>query len=698
MPLSLDDLLAQPANQGSFVGTSGTATLPTATGAASTVLIVCNNKSANGTVATPANFTRDSPAPTGTNVLQVFRRSNVPGGTTSWTLGGLTTAGMVNWVVYEVAPDKLDDAFPVDAVVSALTVSTSGFAASTGTAPESTTYDGLVVAAWGGYNSSIQQPTFSGHTNGLVEQNEVAQTSGSESLTLSVAMRTTQQLISYTSTATSATGLQVGNPAAGLILVYTAKNAHRSAQLELTHGFEAITTDGLANGPAGFAYVASTTGDVTVTATNHRPGGERCLRVAATAGIANVVSQSVSLAAFAVKAAVLRLPFRFEGSLPAADTEVHAVIPGTGTGTVTIRYRSATQKLGLQIGTGTEQLSDQTVTAGTWLAVDLRLVGTTTAYAVDWSVDYGDNVLVAQTPASFTASAALASYTLRSGWSANSTATVLYDDQVCSATAGHYPLDDYQIRMVKVDPAGTITINGNATNFNVFTNNATLAAFTSAAAIAALDEYPPTIGGSADGLTQIAATEYAEIPMETIDLAGVGIPRGVKMCAPGWTGAGTGTNNIGFRCWDGTTETVLFATATPGFDNTSSRWVCAQVRVVWDEAKLAGLAFRFGFTTDANPDPGIHAIYGEVAVQMAKSVPVFGGGAALRVAQLSDPQSGGIRALHAYTPAGQTATLTYEVNGTPTTVNVPAGSNPLIEVIDAPDMPTVNRIELIPGG
>ena len=70
----------------------------------------------------------------------------------------------------------------------------------------------------------------------------------------------------------------------------------------------------------------------------------------------------------------------------------------------------------------------------------------------------------------------------------------------------------------------------------------------------------------------------------------------------------------------------------------------------------------------------------------------------MRVAQLSDPQSGGIRALHAYTPAGQTATLTYEVNGTPTTVNVPAGSNPLIEVIDAPDMPTVNRIELIPGG
>src|SRR5215207_2650908 len=284
-PLTLDDLLAQPANQGSFVGTSGPATLPTATTEASTVIIVCNNKSADGTIATPAGFTRDSPAPTGTNVVQVFRRSAVPAGTTSWTLGGLGSSGMVNWVVYEVAPDKLDDAFPVDVVVSALTVSTSGFAASTGTAPQATTYDGLVVAAWGGYNSSIQQPTFSGHTGGLVEQNEVAQTSASESLALSVAMRTTKQLVSYTSTGTSATGLQVGNPAAALILVYTAKDAHRSAQLELTHGFEAITTAGLANGPTGFAYVASVTGDVTVAATNHRPGGERCLRVAATAGI-----------------------------------------------------------------------------------------------------------------------------------------------------------------------------------------------------------------------------------------------------------------------------------------------------------------------------------------------------------------------------------------------------------------------------
>jgi len=81
----------------------------------------------------------------------------------------------------------------------------------------------------------------------------------------------------------------------------------------------------------------------------------------------------------------------------------------------------------------------------------------------------------------------------------------------------------------------------------------------------------------------------------------------------------------------------------------------------------------------------------EIAVQVADTEPVFGEAGALpRVEAPTDPLSGGILGLHSYTGAGQSLEITYEINGAPTTYTVPENSNPHIQTIDAPDIPTLN--------
>src|SRR5213075_422943 len=44
---------------------------------------------------------------------------------------------------------------------------------------------------------------------------------------------------------------------------------------------------------------------------------------------------------------------------------------------------------------------------------------------------------------------------------------------------------------------------------------------------------------------------------------------------------------------------------------------------VWTQAKLDAAAVRIGFSNDATPDMGVHAIYLEVAIRKAKTVRQF---------------------------------------------------------------------------
>jgi hypothetical protein len=170
------------------------------------------------------------------------------------------------------------------------------------------------------------------------------------------------------------------------------------------------------------------------------------------------------------------------------------------------------------------------------------------------------------------------------------------------------------------------------------------------------------------------------------------------MYACGWA-VSTTAATIGFRAFDGTTETTLLAAANPLFDNstTTPGWVAKMYKPAtgWTQAALDALAFRVGFSTDATPDIGVHAVYAEVAVQTSEVAGVFGlaGSDRTMVESQTDPVSGGIEGLTVTTPPSRSATLTYEKAGSPTTVVVPP-ETVQTEVIDAADAATVNRIDL----
>jgi hypothetical protein len=700
VPLSLDTMLVQPANSGSFNAASGAATLPTATTAGTTVLIVVGT---NILVSSVTGHVNDAPSQAGTARAYVYRRSNNPGGETSWTVT-LSSAGLCRWTVYEV--DGLDPDAPLDVVLATQTTSTtSGTTASSGTSPRSTTYDGLVVAAHASYNSTTTTPTtFSGHSGGFTETDEGSVNDGtSKAVDLSVSMRTTQVLGTWETTATASATLSATNAAGALVLVYSAAGAKRDANVSFFWGFKVGAAAGLATGLASTGagnstrYWESATGSPAITADG--------LQLASASSAQNVVSaQAAMLGVPQLQALVERVEFRFDASLPSVDVELLVVTSGVTT--IVLRYVTASQKLGLTVGGSSEVLSDATVAAGGWIGVDLRVVNTGVTpnfvWTGNWLIDYGTGPVV-QANATWTAGTVLLSaFTTRLGWTAAVTVpAVTFAYLLVSVTAGHYPLGGYTIVLLKADPAGTLTISGTSTNFALMTANATGAAWNAATALTNITEGPPpTIGASAAGFCQTAAaaTDYVEVPMETYAAAPAGSVRAVRMLACGWAAAATAAT-IGFRGWEGSAETTLFATADPGFDNstTTPAWVCKFYRPTngWTQAKLDALAFRVGFSDDATPDIGIHALYAEVAVQTAAAQGMFGTAGDVTVSAQLDANSAGILGLATTTVDGKGAVLHYEVSGSPTDVTVPpAGSDS--RTLDAPDAPTVGYVAVYP--
>jgi hypothetical protein len=175
------------------------------------------------------------------------------------------------------------------------------------------------------------------------------------------------------------------------------------------------------------------------------------------------------------------------------------------------------------------------------------------------------------------------------------------------------------------------TISGTGSNFQRFTNNGTLANVNGTEG-ALLDDVPPTVSASSDGVVQVAvaASDYINLPMTTYTLAATEILAGVRFLASEWGGAGTGAGTLGWRGHDGLTETT-FQAASASYDADSltsvsatyPRWVSAMwsgaSSGAWTQARLDAAAIRMGFSTDATPDMGASAVYLEVAVTAART-------------------------------------------------------------------------------
>jgi len=378
-------------------------------------------------------------------------------------------------------------------------------------------------------------------------------------------------------------------------------------------GFNHATTLVLTTGTAGNKVFDTVAGTHTYDTTTPRTGGH-CLQIALTG--ANTLGWDTNTLGASQTILVLSgwiyvstdhtatTQWGYIGTAAAAESiSMERIGTSDGTNPKKLHLWSA--------ATSTGQLSDTLIEANTWYHIDLRINVVANPWVIEWRI----NGIPQTTFQPARAATTIASW--RYGIIFAATGTYRFDDWILSTTTGDYPFGPHSVKLLTPTAC---TLSGTAANWNTFTANGTLAAWNAATALANIDEVPPVMGASSDGFCQITllTTDYVAVDMSSYTLRAGEKISALRMLAPGWATSTTGAT-IGFRSFNGTTETTLYAVADPGFDNTNSAtaWVCKMCTLAdFDtQAELDALVFRVGFSGDATPDIGIHAIYGELAVK-----------------------------------------------------------------------------------
>lgn len=699
MALTIDSIIHQNSG-GVAAATSGAAVAVSLAGgettsAGNTLIVILsggNGQSFSSTAPSGwANIDGGANGASDASIRLYFRgpTQGLAAGESSWNFTpGFATAGPVRWTVFEI--EGVESGVNTDTSVldarSAVVVQASGTTAG-GLTGQTSTYDGLAISTHVAYNPSGTD-TWGSHTNGFTEVVEGSQSNGGTgNVTLSVSVLHVNQLGTFGATATCSRTLNGTNAGLAFTIVLNAAGARRAGDLRLIDGAEHGLITGNTLGPANLKIAESATAGVSVSNTAARSGSYGWLYSSTSAACNSVhytATQLLGLSSTAGKFC-FRLHFRLP-TLPGADAELW-VLRDIGAGAlITVRFIDASDKIGLKVGSGTEQVSDTTITANQWIGVDIGADVSTTSHVVNWQIDYNAELTdttesVAQTQATATGTANPTLGSIRRGWTTSITATMHFDDFVASGELPHYPLGDVRVLPLKVDPSGTPTVSGSTANFGVMTNNGTVAAWNATNARNAVDDVPPDLSGTRDAAVCVTAstTDWMEFPMETRSMAAnKENVRGVRWVACLWAASATAAT-IRLQIFDGTGVLAGgMSEQDPNADNTATPvWATGVTRDPsgnrqdWTQAKVDGLAFRVR-SNDATPDIGIDMVVFEVAVIKAQLEVLFGeaaSGEAYAEAH-RDPDTQGLVGFTVTIPTGKSITVDYEVDGTPSSTGL----------------------------
>lgn len=691
VPVTLDDFVQENTGAPTTTTDPYVVTLPSGTTAGNTVVVIL---SYNNIPTPPAGFVTVMTQ----NNLGVFYKSNVGAAETSWSFDP-ASASYCAWYVAEVS--NLDPVDPVDASASLEATPANGGTHATGTAPLGAGLSTVALAAWTVAQAGGFSHGFGSFTNSFdfVAEAEPGATLDGRHLTVArkfVDGTTT----SHTSTATYTTTFS-GNPTVwGAVVSLRAADSPIVAPLAGFMGFEWGTHGGWGNpGDTGglnqyFLGANGTMGTNYIVQAGSARNGSYGLRIVQTG--ANHFSPVFNIG---TKAAAYGFNVRVVSAT--GTPVVFEVVTAVGDN-LQLVYNSSTTKFGLRWGTGGSVAYESATTAlNTWRWIDIRLKVSTSTWHADWRIETAASTYTAQSSPTDPTGQDTTSNLIEAnlGGDATQTLTTDWDDVCASRYYSAYPLGPHKVVLLKVDPAGTPAVVGTSGNFSVFTANGTLAAWNATNARNAIDEVPPTISASADGVCQTAtaATNYMEFTMETYTCTSTEAIAGVRMVAAAWGGTGTGTGTLaikGFTSGKGTTEldpgTTSYDAGSPtAISATVPYWLSGAWNITngWTQANLNGAALLIGYSTDATPDMGVHAAYLEVAIGKTKRRNLFGTIASLE----ADPHRLGTVSITVDAPAGVDTNLTYEVGGSPTTMNVAGGASDTDQV-NATFEPDVNYI------
>jgi hypothetical protein len=693
MPLTDESILQENSGATSAQSTTIAPSLQAGTTAGSTVLVVIVGGISFSAV--PTGFVLvEEVARSSSSAIRLYRKDSVAAAETSWTWTAVANSGFAWWAA-EATDIAQDATFNVSAELDNGTTITDGATRSTGTTSPTYAQQTMALAFHGSYlstTSSLQTGTWGSHTNDFVEvanqRSTVSGTGQQAGLSVSRKFLSTSATLECTATITGPSASEVGW---GMVVALAAADSPVTLPLVFHTGFEYGTHGGLgAGGAVGAPKLAdNATGTFgtgyLVQAGSARNGsyGLRVVQAGAAAyvqwsagtGASFPLSQNTAVAGFSVKAV------SSTGVVVLAELQ-----PNVGT-ICQVVYDTTTSKIGVRWGSGgTVSYQSGTTAVGAWAWVDVRTTGwKTTTWHVDWQVEEGGVLTAQASPADLTGQTASVFSAFRLGGNLAQTVTADFDDLCLSNFAGAWPLTIHKVLGLTVDTGATPTLTGTSTNFSVFTANTTLAAWNATNARNAVDEVPPTISASSDGVCQtaVAASDYIEFPMAPPTLSDTEIITAVCMEAAMWGGTGSGSGTIGLRGWDGTTETVLLPTSVswdPDSLTTPSATVPPWVRYQWNrvggwtKTALDAACVRFGFSSDATPDMGMHVVYLEAAIRQAQAATVIGESGSVALEANVNPYTTGVRSLVTTTPSDQGTTLNWTDAGGPHTQPVAAAS------------------------
>lgn len=381
------------------------------------------------------------------------------------------------------------------------------------------------------------------------------------------------------------------------------------ATVALVAGFNQGTIDGGVLGNSGLKWADSIAGSTIVTGGRT---GTYCLQNSGTAVARNTKWSTASFPsgqAHAIASVYFRLP-----TLPAGRLGIVQVEPVAGSHPI-IWFNGTNNTINAEFEFQAGGQQGPVLAANTWYRLDVWVDFSTNPNRIKWSIDG-----VAQTDVTF-AQAATTLSLFDLGTTGAETGTSQFDDFVFSVTSGDYPLGEHKVLLLGVDTGQNVIASDGGTAFRTFTANGTISgAWDGSVAPGLIDEVPPNVSATADGIVQIttSTTAYMEVPFTSYTLGSGETVAGLRAIVRGWAASGTAAT-IGLRAYNGTTEETLVAgTVDPAFDNAATTaHICKMLTAAnyATQAQLNALALRLGFSSDAAPDIGAHALYVEVAIK-----------------------------------------------------------------------------------
>jgi hypothetical protein len=302
---------------------------------------------------------------------------------------------------------------------------------------------------------------------------------------------------------------------------------------------------------------------------------------------------------------VVSLYVRFN-TLPSANCKVAYLRVSAGS-ILNVRYVQATSVFRVSWGTSTgQQDSSVTVSANTWYRIDLDMLVNAATRTCDWQVDGTAHTRSDSTEAASTASG------WRIGTDTTDTYTAFYDDIVCSTTSADYPLGAHIVEGVVPTADGTHNAGTNIIEDNAGVDIGVTTAWDK------IDDAP--LSSFTTYLQQLAngSTNYAEVNFGNPALSHSAVWGAMAQIS--YTSATTTANNAGCivsKDSFSTSTTVHGSASTPADYSDGSTgapfYKRAIVAGVTDDTTANALQLRFGYSTDAAPDPYL----GKAKIQIA---------------------------------------------------------------------------------